>query len=313
MDNRNGPSNAGLHGACQRAARVRRRCVIRDRPGSCEDGRGLGGNCGAAGNPGGSASRAFEPGTHATLSGRRDRLAGGRSEMAPDARQRTARAGRKFNLIRSPALRLAEAGGGPGMMRHLILVAVFLGAMSTASAGTPVGWRFDGKSRSLVHTDSGLAFPPHRNGMTRTSPTTYDARGLDVSIGYNSTENELALTFYIYPSELGGDPDPNVQFQAAVKAALLLHPGATMESAVRQELPLGGSTAAGFNAFLHWSEHSREFGSFVVVIPQQERILKVRVTFEMDRDPEAIRKAADCLHGFLRSLKLPSRSGSHSS
>jgi hypothetical protein len=140
--------------------------------------------------------------------------------------------------------------------------------------------------------------------MIRVSPTTYDSEGLNVSIGYNGPENRLALTLYIYPPSYGGDPNPEQHFRGAVGAAVQSHPGAQIERAVRMELPLGNTSSPGFNAFLHWPEPSGETGSFVILIPQQNRFLKVRATFELDQDHEAIKKAWEAVTRLLRSLEL---------
>jgi hypothetical protein len=189
----------------------------------------------------------------------------------------------------------------------LLICSILLGAACADGTDLPAGWRLDPESASLVHADSGLAFPPQWSGMIRGSPTTYDSEGLNVSIGYNGPENRLALTLYVYPPTYGGSPDPEQHFEGAVGAAVQSHPGAQVERAVRMELPLGNASAAGFSAFLHWPDQFGEAGSFVILIPRQDRFLKVRATFALDQDREAIKKAWEAVSGFLRSLELQPR------
>jgi hypothetical protein len=194
-------------------------------------------------------------------------------------------------------------------MKNLaLLLSLVCLATTSASAEFPAGWKLASNSESLIHVDSGLAFPPKWNGMLRVNPSTYDQQGLNVSIGYNAAENRLALTLYLYPSSYGGTPDPEEHFKGVLGAAVQSHPGAQVEKAVRMELPLGSATSTGFNAFLHWAEPSGEAGSFLILIPQQDRFLKLRASFELDQDPEAIKKVWERVTEFLRSLKLESPS-----
>ena len=140
--------------------------------------------------------------------------------------------------------------------------------------------------------------------MSRVDPTTYDEGGRNVAIGYNGSAPRLALTLYVYPPDYGGSPDPEQHFRGAVQAALQLNEEARVEKAARMDLPLGEATVQGYNAFIHWPEPNGQVGSFLVLVPQEKRFFKVRVTFELSGEAGPMQHAWATLQEFLRSLTV---------
>ena len=168
------------------------------------------------------------------------------------------------------------------------LLALAIGCASTqappgpARAPLPAGWRLDDSTRELVHVGSLFHFAAIHRGCARVDPHAYDASGANVSVGYNCADRVLWLTFYVYPSSFGGAPDPTAHFRMVVSDALVSHDGAEVERAVQMNLPLGSRIMTGYNAFLHWYERDDEIGSFVVLIPDGDRFVKVRTSFLLD-------------------------------
>jgi hypothetical protein len=170
----------------------------------------------------------------------------------------------------------------------LALLVLAVGCASTqppsgpARAPLPAGWRIDASTRELVHVGSLYHFAATHRGCTRVDPHAYDASGANVSVGYQCTDRVLWLTFYVYPNSFGGAPDPTEHFRMVVSEVLVSHDGAELERAVQMNLPLGSRIMTGYNAFLHWYQRDDEIGSFVVLIPDGDRFVKVRTSFLLD-------------------------------
>jgi hypothetical protein len=188
-------------------------------------------------------------------------------------------------------------------MRAAVAVALlpFLGC-ATAQPG---GWRIDGPARELVHVSSGFRFPVEQQGCQRVNPHAYDEAGENVSVGYGCSDPKLWLTIYLYPTWFGGAPDPLEHFKMVVSDALAHHEYAQVDRAVEMPLPLGTRTVEGFNAFLQWSEDGRQVGSFVVLIPDGTRFVKVRTSVVLDESGASIRKAWELTLAVLRSVLPP--------
>lgn len=130
----------------------------------------------------------------------------------------------------------------------------------------------------FVHDSTGFHFAPMRGECRRGVPHNYDATGDNTSIGYSCPQSGAWLTLYVYPTSLGGLPDPPQHFRGVVGDALSANPGAKVERAVQGPVPLGSREWPGFIAYLRWFEAEREVGSFVVLVPYGDRFVKVRTS-----------------------------------
>lgn len=142
--------------------------------------------------------------------------------------------------------------------------------------GLPRGWSTDRATAEFVHAATGFRFAPMRGDCLRTQPHNYDATGENTSVGYNCPQSGAWLTFYVYPTAYGGLPEPERHFRAVVGDALSAHPGSQVERAAQTSLPLGARVLPAFAAQVRWFEDEREVGSFVVLVPDGERFVKVR-------------------------------------
>jgi hypothetical protein len=102
------------------------------------------------------------------------------------------------------------------------IVALFLLSCATL----PVG--FESAEESVVrHTLSGMVFPLRVSGFDRTSFTTYDDIGRDVSVGYRLLQPaHCNFTFYIYPASAELE-EHLVELKAMIESH---HPGAILVS-----------------------------------------------------------------------------------
>lgn len=153
----------------------------------------------------------------------------------------------------------------------------------SAASGTSLapGWVEDRATADVVHEASGFRFAPTRNGCARTPPHAFDAVGDNASVGYDCPANGVWLTLFSYPSSFGGTPDPREHFELVVSDVLATHAGAAVRRAVEMPLPLGARELPGFNAYVEWIDREQETGSFVVLIPDGARFVKVRTSFPL--------------------------------
>jgi len=189
------------------------------------------------------------------------------------------------------------------MKRLALILSLFFMASSASGNELASGWH-RAESGVLIHSNSGFAFPLLWEGMIRGAPNNFDAEGRNVAIGYNKLASHLALTLYLYPPSFGGVPDPEHHFRAVVNATLQAHHKARVERAARIDLPLGDITVQGYNAFIHWPAPKGQVGSFLVLIPQKKRFLKVRVTFRFSGESGSKNNAWEILQEFLRMLTI---------
>jgi hypothetical protein len=175
------------------------------------------------------------------------------------------------------------------------------------AARLPVGWRIDSPSRDLIHERSGFHFTPTRNGCTRVAPHDFDDTGENAAIGYNCSH--VWLTFYVYPTSFGGTPEPMEHFKLVVSDALTARPGAEVERAVRREVPVGFRVLPGFVAYLTWRDEAGDVGSWVVLVPDGPRFVKVRTTFLRDRTDRSLREAWELTEAVLRAVASDGESG----
>jgi hypothetical protein len=165
----------------------------------------------------------------------------------------------------------------------------------------PAGWNADRATADFVHDTTGFHFAPMRGECRRGVPHNYDATGDNTSIGYSCPQSGAWLTLYVYPLSFGGLPDPPQHFRGVVGDVLSANPGAKVERAVQGPVPLGPRELPGFIAYLRWFEAEHEVGSFVVLVRDGDRFVKVRTSVGLGVADEnldvAWRLTNDVLHG----------------
>jgi hypothetical protein len=110
------------------------------------------------------------------------------------------------------------------------------------------------------------------------------------------------LNFYVYPASYGGVPDPPTHFRGVVGDVLSTHPGAKVERAVQGAFPLGPRQVEGFVAYVRWFEPENEVGSFVVLLPDGDRFVKVRTSVRLGVADEGIDAAWTLTNDVLRGV-----------
>lgn len=163
------------------------------------------------------------------------------------------------------------------------------------------GFELEPDTGVLVHVATGMRFPSEFAGLMREGPQLFDDVGANVAVGYRAGDRIL-VTLYVYPSSFGGVRDPKEHFLGAVREALAVHPDAKVEGAGEMDLPLGGDTVHGYNALLRLRDGDVEIGSFVVLIPEGARFIKIRTTFTKADDPSAVDGAWFVSTNLLRTL-----------
>jgi hypothetical protein len=176
--------------------------------------------------------------------------------------------------------------------------------------GLPHGWRADAATGDFVHERTGYRFAAMRGACRRDWPHNYDADGDNTSVPYLCPESGVWLTLYLYPASYGGVPDPPTHFRGVVGDALSAHAGAKVERAVQGTFPLGPRDVEGFAAFLRWFEPEHEVGSFVVLVPDGDRFVKVRTSVGLGVADEGIDAAWQLTNEVLRGVAKDPGSGS---
>lgn len=169
--------------------------------------------------------------------------------------------------------------------------------------GLPRGWRADAATGDFVHERTGYRFAPARGECRRGMPHDFDAEGDNTSVPYNCPTSGVWLTFYLYPASYGGVPDPPTHFRGVVGDALSAHAGAKVERAMQGPFPLGSRQVEGFVAFLRWFEPEHEVGSFVVLVPDGGRFVKVRTSVGLGVADEGVEAAWTLTNDVLRGVE----------
>lgn len=175
--------------------------------------------------------------------------------------------------------------------------------------GLPRGWRADAATGDFVHERTGYRFAPARGECRRGMPHDFDAEGDNTSVPYTCPSSGVWLTFYLYPASYGGVPDPPTHFRGVVGDALAAHDGAKVERAAQGPFLLGARQVEGFVAFLRWFEPDHEVGSFVVLVPDGDRFVKVRTSVGLGVADEGIDAAWELTNQVLRGVAKDPGSG----
>lgn len=150
-------------------------------------------------------------------------------------------------------------------------------------------------------TASGYRFAALHGGCQRGAVHDYDGSGDNVSVAYDCP-TPMWFTIYVYANSYGGVPHPPDHFRGVVGDVFATHAGAKVENAVEVSLPLGTRTLPGFSALLSWPEPDGEMGSFLLLIPDGNRFVKVRVSFLLDGSDRPFEDALRLADVVLRAV-----------
>jgi hypothetical protein len=179
-----------------------------------------------------------------------------------------------------------------------------LGAKTGAAAGES-GFVQGDVPEVIVHRHSGFRFPQAAGDYVGVSPTQYDDKGLDVSVGYNNTKLlGLAVTVYVYPCP-GGDAGFAGQYdqcKAEVRAAhqkVQVLSDEALESAPNGVRSRGGKAVFSFEDDLGGVRLSSV--SELWLFSRKGFLIKFRATY-----PDAMKAQAESsVVGLIKSLPWP--------
>ena len=155
------------------------------------------------------------------------------------------------------------------------LAAVLL--LAACAATSPQPFRAGSKPGELVHADSGFHFPARIGSFARFAGHQYDARGKDISVGYNG-DIASVVTVYVFPAE-------GVALEAALVSqcadVLNAYPGAKLVDRktiqVTPEEISAEAVSFVFSAEFHGKE--QPLHSELVLARHGERFIKYRITY----------------------------------
>lgn len=129
----------------------------------------------------------------------------------------------------------------------------------------------------LVHGDSGFHFPARVGSFARFAGHQYDARGRDVSVGYNG-DIPSVVTVYVFPA---GDADLEAALVAQSADVLNAYPGAQVVERRRVQVSpddvSAESVSFAFSAMFQGKE--QPLRSELVLARHGERFVKYRITY----------------------------------
>jgi len=123
---------------------------------------------------------------------------------------------------------------------------------------------------AYTHEKSGMTFPIAVGEFHRTGIQQYDQDGLDVSVGYNLSDDrrQIIATIYVYPApphiSIGSSPETvasvraylsKQEFEARKREALQPRPGARLIEDTDITIPVGGTIRTGRMATFEYDEN----------------------------------------------------------
>jgi len=135
----------------------------------------------------------------------------------------------------------------------------------------------------------------------------FDPTGSNVSIAYSGTSFPLEITVFAYPRLLIPSGELEDHFRAALADVGQFHPSAHIQMADRMRLPLAADDVEGFTAFVTFVDRGVQLGSWVVVLPASESVVKVRAKYDRGDDSEQsgvrLRQSFEAVEMVLRAMK----------
>ncbi len=128
-----------------------------------------------------------------------------------------------------------------------------------------------------------------------------------LSAGYDNRHLHLAITVYLYDRDASAADADAQEFGAVIGEILAVHRGATLGAKTRETLALAGLPTVADRAYFDWVEPGERVGSFLWLVPQGTRYLKVRATYARpagDADP-ARQIAIDGVNQIVRAMCRP--------
>ena len=214
-------------------------------------------------------------------------------------------------------MRAISQGALRGVFRlvvGLMVVAVFWSCATTSptevsEADVPDQsvWDEDAESGGLAYVPLNIWFPGTFEHLALEGTTEYDEDGLDVSVGYNSTETSMWLTFYVYLKEYYPHADLLSHFESLVGDVLSEWPDSELVSAHNVGFSFGETRADGILAFFRYGQGPTPgaWGGFAVLFPYGEFYVYLRTSFLGVDDQSAIDGAWGTIDRFLIELDLP--------
>lgn len=157
-------------------------------------------------------------------------------------------------------------------------IAVGVAAVLLASCATPPPLFIPGVAPGeLIHRHSGMAFPARIGSFARVTGHQYDARGRDISIGYNG-DIPSVVTIYVYPAN---ETDLESALTSQSAEVLTSYPGARITGRRTVQITPSDISAEAvsfaFSTLFQGKEQSLH--SELVLARHGENFIKYRITY----------------------------------
>jgi hypothetical protein len=168
-------------------------------------------------------------------------------------------------------------------------------------------WDVSAPDDRVVHRASGLSFPAHLPGLDRGGTRVFDESGTNASVAYGGSDFLLEITVFVYPRSLVPGGTPESHFGAALSDIRHHHPAARLERSGPMQLPLSAEKVDGMIAFLTFVDQGKDLGSWLIVLPDGEYMVKVRATYERSDDEATagrrVRQSFGAVQSVLQSIE----------
>ena len=168
-------------------------------------------------------------------------------------------------------------------------------------------WAEDAESGGFTYVPLSIWFPATIEHLEIEGTTEYDEDGLDVSVGYNSTENDMWLTFYVYLKEYYPHADFRSHFESLVGDVLSEWTQSELVSAHNVGFNFGETHVDGYFAIFRYGKGPTPgaWGGFATLFPYGDFYVYLRTSFLGIDDQSAIDAAWGITDRFLIELDLP--------
>lgn len=179
-------------------------------------------------------------------------------------------------------------------------------------------WSVHGKDRcgacaerGTVDPASGLCLPAHIGALEFASfPDEIRSRARSyrntVIAGYNGAQYRFAVTLFLFNREQDNREADLAEFKSAVEEILATHKGARLEQSGMGTLPVAGESAEAMGGWFSWEEGEDAHGSFLWIVPRENRYLKFRATYlrPVGEEAVAMKAAMDAVNQIASNVCL---------
>jgi hypothetical protein len=189
----------------------------------------------------------------------------------------------------------------------LVALIFLLGCSATRSGP---GWDVSSPDGRAVHEASGLSFPEHLPDLERGGTRAFDESGSNSSIAYSGSTFPLEITVFVYPRAVVPGASREDHFRSALSDVYRYHPRARLEVSGPTQVPLSTEKVEALSAFLTFVDQGKDLGSWLIVLPAGDYIVKVRATYERPEEEATaglrLRRSFGAIESILQSIQRES-------